>query len=221
MTWKPRALIFDMDGLLVDSEDTWEMAENTLLAARNRRYGPGERHQLLGLRTDEFLEQLIKHFRLEDSLSDLRRELIADMLKLVPQHTRPQPGAPEILTYAAQRRLPRAIASAAPPEIIEAIVASQGWQEMLPLRISADSVPNGKPAPDVYLEAARQLGIPPADCLALEDSPNGARSAVAAGMVCYAVPDPAHTDQRAFHGITRNVFGSLHEVLAWLQAAGV
>ncbi len=221
MTWKPRAIIFDMDGLLVDSEDTWEMAENTVLAVRGRRYSPGERHKLLGLRVDEFLARWIEQFQLDDAPDVLRRELIAEVLKLVPHHPRPQPGAPEILAYVAQRRLPRAIASASPPEVIEAIVSGQGWQETLPLRVSADSVPRGKPAPDVYLEAARQLGVAPADCLALEDSPNGARAAVAAGMVCFAVPDLAHTDQRAFHGITRHVFDSLHDVLARLQALGV
>ena len=81
------------------------------------------------------------------------------------------------------------------------------------VRCSADHVQRGKPAPDVYLRAAEKLNLPPSDCLALEDSPTGARAAVAAGMVCYAVPDPSHTHVNAFEGITPYVFDNLHAAI--------
>jgi beta-phosphoglucomutase-like phosphatase (HAD superfamily) len=90
--------------------------------------------------------------------------------------------------------------------IIEAIVDNAGWGSLFSIRCSADDDASGKPAPDVYLRAARLLDVHPSDCLALEDSPNGARAAVAAGMTCYAVPDLSHTRRSAFDGITRHVF---------------
>jgi sugar-phosphatase len=127
------------------------------------------------------------------------------------------PGAGELLAYVVENKIPCAIASGSPQEVIECVVSSRGWIEIFPLRITADTVTRGKPAPDVYLETARQLGVLPENCLALEDSPNGARAAVAAGMVCYAVADQRHMRPEAFDGITDHVFFSLHDVLAELK----
>ena len=93
-----------------------------------------------------------------------------------------------------------------------ATVEAQGWSDLIPLRYSADDVPQGKPAPDVYLHAASQLGVPAGRCLALEDSPTGAKSAIAAGMTCFVVPD-FHSTPEAFQQITPHVYDSLHAVL--------
>jgi HAD superfamily hydrolase (TIGR01509 family) len=139
------------------------------------------------------------------------------MLELVPHQVQPRPGARELVDYVTQHNIPRAIASSSPLEVIDAIVLSQGWGDILQIRCSADHEQHGKPAPDVYLRAAEKLNFPPSDCLALEDSPTGARAAVAAGMVCFAVPDPSHTHVDAFEGITPYVFDSLHAVRAALS----
>lgn len=211
------AIIFDMDGLLVDSERVWADAETRLLAARGKAYDADHtRDDLIGLRIDEFLDRLCATFNIDESPESLYDELIGDMLQLIPDELMTKPGATEILEYVQLRNLPCAIASSSPQSVIEAVVASQGWTEALPVRVSAESVGRGKPAPDVYLEAARRLGIAPGHALALEDSPNGARAAVAAGMTCYAVPDLFHSPVTAFEGITPYVFDSLHTVLAQL-----
>ncbi|MBZ0287226.1 MAG: HAD-IA family hydrolase, partial [Anaerolineae bacterium] len=119
-----------------------------------------------------------------------------------------------------EQAIPTAIASSSPKAIIDAILKAQGWDTLFSVRCSAEDEARGKPAPDVYLRAAERLGINPGDCLALEDSPNGARAAVAAGMTCYAVPDTKHISSHAFDGITPHVFRSLHEVLDSIKANG-
>ena len=215
--WQPQAIIFDMDGLLVDSESVWHIAESDLIESRGHTYGDEVRKQLVGMRMDEFMAELQRIFNLPDSVESLYAELTGRMLALIPHKVAPQPGAPDLVTYVVRQNTTRAIASSSPLSIIDAILASQGWNEAFPVRSSADDDPNGKPAPDVYLRTAHRLGIDPADCLALEDSPNGARAAVAAGMTCYAVPDRSHTHPNDFNGITEHLFDSLHAVLANLQ----
>jgi HAD superfamily hydrolase (TIGR01509 family) len=211
---KPQAIIFDMDGLLVDSETVWEEAESAMVEARGQRFEKAVREQLMGMRMHEFLVKFRELFHIEDSVESLYAELLGTTLSMIPEHALPMPGTVELLDFVIINRIPCAIASGSPAEVIECVVQSRGWSDIFPVRISADAVANGKPAPDVYLEAARLLDVPAINCLALEDSPNGVRAAVAAGMVCYAVADPRHTRIEAFDGITEHVFESLHDVLA-------
>jgi beta-phosphoglucomutase-like phosphatase (HAD superfamily) len=215
----PQAIIFDMDGLLVDSETVWEHAEIALVESRGRQFDKAVRAQFMGMRMDEFFPKLRQHFELTDSIESLYDELVGNMLNLIPERALAMPGAPELLAYIVEQQIPCAIASGSPTVIIERVVASRGWVDIFPLRISADTVAKGKPAPDVYLETAKQLNVAPSACIALEDSPNGARAAVAAGMTCYAVADPRHIPPEAFQGITEHLFGSLHDVLAALKSS--
>ena len=212
----PEAIIFDMDGLLVDSERVWHIAEDEVFASRGLDYTDELRASIIGLRMDEFMAKLQAHFRIEEPLADLTAEVNANMLRMIPTMVQPQPGAAELLQLVQQRSWPVAIASSSPMAIIDATLRSQGWDDVFRLRCSADNVAQGKPAPDVYLQAAKLLGFAPQDCLALEDSPNGARAAIAAGMTCYAVPDRSHSQPDAFAGITRHVFVDLHDVRASL-----
>ncbi len=215
----PEAIIFDMDGLLVDSEPVWEEAETNIFLSHGIQMERHIREQLVGLRNDEFIGRLREIYQVEVSAKTLQTEVITRMLDIIPKKVKAKSGAVRILNYANEHRIPIAIASSSPIAIIEAITKSQRWETLVPVRCSAETVPNGKPAPDVYLEAARQLGVAPEKCLALEDSPNGARAAVAAGMTCYAVPDLAHTRIEAFDGITTFVFDSLDSVLEQLMVS--
>jgi sugar-phosphatase len=215
--WQPQAIIFDMDGLLVDSEPVWHTAETELIESRGHRYTKEVRAQIIGLRVDEFFEKLDAVYHFDESTDALYNELMERMLRLIPQKVKPQPGAPELVDYMARSGLPTAIASSSPMSIINMTVESQGWGRVFALRCSADDDARGKPAPDVYIRAARLLGVLPENCLALEDSPAGARAAVAAGMTCYAVPDSTHSGPDAFADITPHVFASLHDVLGQLN----
>jgi HAD superfamily hydrolase (TIGR01509 family) len=215
--WQPEAVIFDMDGLLVDSETVWHIAETAMIESWGHTYTDEVRANIIGMRIDEFMVFLRDYYKLEWTVEQLTQQLVDDMLALIPQKVRPQPGAAELIDYILERGWPLAIASSSPRSIIDAIVEAQGWGDIFTVRCSAEHEAKGKPAPDVYLSAARVLGVPPAKCLALEDSPNGARAAVAAGMVCYAVPDQSHSNPAAFDSITPHVFDSLHAVLDSLR----
>ncbi len=213
----PQALIFDMDGLLVDSEPVWGIAEDAMLAARGKQPDLQVRNTLVGLRMRDFWEGMIRAYRLTDNIDDLCDEIIARMTAMIPDDVVPRPGASELLDYLYARRVPCAIASSSPMAIIDATVAAQGWGCYFQVHVSGDDVTHGKPAPDIYLEAARRLGSAPAVCLALEDSPNGARAAVAAGMICYAIPDPSHSNPATFARVTPYVYDSLHDVIDTLE----
>jgi mannitol-1-/sugar-/sorbitol-6-/2-deoxyglucose-6-phosphatase len=214
----PSAVIFDMDGLLVDSESVWHIAEKEMIESRGHIYTDEARAQIVGLRMDEFIVKLHAIYQFEDELAALHDQLLTRMLELIPERVNPQPGARELIDYIVEHNIPTAIASSSAMSIIEATIKAQGWEEVFAVRCSAEHEAHGKPAPDVYLTAARRLNIDPAECLALEDSPNGARAAVAAGMTCYAVPDSTHTSIHSFDGITPHIYKSLHEVLAVLRA---
>lgn len=213
----PQAIIFDMDGLLVDSEPVWALAEGALLNERGKQWDIEIQRPLIGMRMRDFLVGIRSGYGLSDTVDELVAELISRMTKLVPTQVVPRPGAPELLDYLLARGIPCAIASSSPMPIIDAVVTSQGWDRFFQTHVCGDDVTHGKPAPDIYLEAARRIGIAPEACLALEDSPNGSRSAVAAGMVTIAVPDLSHTSHAAFEAITPYVFDSLHEVRAALE----
>ncbi len=213
----PQAIIFDMDGLLVDSEPVWAIAEDAMMKARGIQVDPEIQNSLVGLRMREFLSGMCKAYRMTDSLDDLCTEITQSMIDLIPKQVVPRPGAPELLTFLYGRGIPCAIASSSPMAIIDATVAAQGWGYYFITHVSGDDVAHGKPAPDIYLEAARRLGVTPPACLALEDSPTGAKAAVAANMTCYAVPDLSHTTVARFAQVTPHVYASLHDVLATLN----
>lgn len=217
MNFCPQAVIFDMDGLLVDSEPVWAIAEGDMLRRRGKTWTAEIQNKLIGMRIADSVMLMVREYGLTDPADIIRAEIIRDMVALVPEKAPARPGAPELLALLQAEGIPCAIASGSPEPIIEAVVNSQGWSSYFLHHCSGDEVPNGKPAPDIYLETARRMGVDPAHVLTLEDSINGARAAVAAGMICYAVPDLSHTTRAAFESITPYVFDSLHDVVATLQ----
>lgn len=219
-TFCPQAVIFDMDGLLVDSEPVWQEVEDGLLARRGYDLDPQIRHGLIGMRMADFWGAMVREYQIPEAPETLISEVTADMVTAIPGHVDQRPGAQELLDFLHQRGVPCAIASSSPMPIIEAVVESEGWHGYFEAFVSGDQVPNGKPAPDIYLEAARLLGVDPARCLSLEDSRNGARAAVAAGTVCYAVPDLSHGHPDQFSEITPHLYVSLHEVREALVESG-
>lgn len=211
-----KGIVFDMDGTLVDSEIIWEEAESEMFAARGLTYTDEARQQVIGLRMDAFFQKLIEIYDLDETVEALSADLIERMLAKIPTMVKAKPGAEAIIEWATEHKLPYCIASSSPNSIIDAIVIAQGWDDLIPKRYSADEVALGKPAPDVYLYAAEQIGINPAECLALEDSPNGSKAAVAAGMTTYIIPD-GHSDSEQFADISPHIFDSLHDVLNHLK----
>ena len=216
-----QAIIFDMDGLLVDSEPVWYEAEKEMIEACGYRYTDEVREQTIGVRVDEFAEIIFRHYpKVGDSPAVIIEEISTRVLQLPREKIHPRPGAEEILRYVAERQIPRAIASSSTQDVIEHFVALMGWDRLIPQRFSAEFMARGKPAPDIYLHAAAEIGIAPERCLALEDSPAGTQSAIAAGMTCYSVPDLSHSSLDDFAGINDKLFGSLFDVLDEFEAEG-
>lgn len=216
------ALIFDMDGLLVDSEPVWHEVEVDLIESFGYSYSDEVRNIGIGMRVDEFAAILQQHYpKLGDSPAAIESAITERLLSLPPERIKARPGADEILRYAAAQQIPRAIASSSTQIVIEHFVRLMGWAELIPKRYSAQYMARGKPAPDIYLHAAEQLGLAPETCLALEDSHAGTLAALAAGMTCFTVPDLSHSAVAEFAGVNENVFGDLFEVMDEIEAKGL
>lgn len=183
------AVIFDLDGTLVDSEPNYYEAGRQILD----EYGvPGyswsDHERFVGISTLETVAVWKDEYGLRASVEELFVAKNRRYLELARAATPAYPEMRAFVELLAGEGVPMAVASGSSPEAIEAVLAGTGLDAYLRLAVSADEVARGKPAPDVFLEAARRLGADPADCVVLEDAAPGAAAAHAAGMRCIAVP---------------------------------
>nr|EIF88313.1 HAD-superfamily hydrolase [Streptomyces tsukubensis NRRL18488] len=194
------SVIFDLDGTLVDSEPNYYEAGRRLLAEYGVTDFGWERHtDFIGISTRETLAALREEHGLSASLDELLAGKNRHYLELAGASTAVFPQMREFVELLRERGVPMAVASGSSPESIAAVLSGTGLDVFFPTVVSAEEVPRGKPAPDVFLEAARQLGAVPGDCVVLEDAPPGAAAARAAGMRCIAIPYAAATaDDPAF-----------------------
>lgn len=209
----PDAVIFDMDGLLVDSEPLWVVIERSVIEERGRAYDPAITAKYVGMRLLEFWQGLQTDYGFSEEPHELMEIAIGRMVKLIPDRLEEKPGASELLAHFHAEGIPCAIATGSFAPVLNAVIDSLNWRHHFVAHVTGDEVERGKPDPQTYLLAAERLGIPPERCLALEDSPTGAKAAVAAGMVCYAIPDASHTTPARFKGITPHIHDSLLTVL--------
>lgn len=182
-----------MDGLLIDTEPIWRDAEASVFAALGVQLTDAELLETTGVAIGEVVStwrarHLDGRFRqLTDA--EIAGRIIDRVIAHVRAEGRPMPGVIEAVGLFGRLGLRLAIASSSPMRLIDAVCDKLGLGDIT-VRCSALDEAHGKPAPDVYLAAARRLGVSPASCLAIEDSPHGIASAKAAGMRCLAVPDP-------------------------------
>jgi HAD superfamily hydrolase (TIGR01509 family) len=189
------AIIFDMDGLLVDSEPLWRIAEIETLSAVGVPITEEDAVQTTGLRTDEVVELWYARYPWPDPpRKEIEARIITRLIALVRERGELMPGVIETLQAVSGAGYPLAIASSSSSEIITAVLDTLGIASYFQVAQSAEHEPYGKPHPGVYIEAARRLGVEPRHCLAFEDSHNGVIAAKAARMRCIAVPDPALAD---------------------------
>jgi len=183
------SVIFDLDGTLVDSEPNYYEATRQTLAEHGVPDFTWARHErFVGISTQETLVLLKERYGLKAPVEDLLAETNHRYLALARAATRVYPQMRKFVELLAAEGVPMAVASGSSPEAIEAILTGTGLDAALRTVVSADEVARGKPAPDVFLEAARRLGAAPADCVVLEDAAPGAAAAHAAGMRCVAIP---------------------------------
>jgi len=188
-TMTTRAVIFDLDGVLVDSEQTWDEVRRAITAAQGGRWTPDATRAMQGMSTPEWASYLVEQLGAEMSPDRIAEVVIDEMVRRYAARPPILPHA-EATVRAVAERWPVAIASSSPPVLIDAFLAATDLTRLVPVAVSSEQVPAGKPAPDVYLEAARRLGAPARACVAVEDSTNGLRAALAAGMTVIAVPNP-------------------------------
>jgi len=192
---KGRAILFDMDGLLIDSEPLWHEAEIHGFGLAGLRLTPEQCLETTGLRVDEVVQFRHAQQPWDAPGQDVITEAIVERLVALV-HTKGvlKPGVAEALACAQGFGARVALASSSPYVIIDAVLDTFGLRPAFEVIHSAEEEVRGKPEPDVYLTAARKLGVDPAACMALEDSPNGVLAAKAAGMRCIAVPEPVLRD---------------------------
>jgi len=209
-------IIFDLDGLLIDSEPLWQMTEEKVLARYGKNWDESIAHQHIGLRLDAAAAVMVKAYDLQMDYRDLETEILADMFQLIAERLTLMPGANALIQSAHDKGFVLGIASSSREDYIQAVVDQCGWSPYIQAIASGYNVSSGKPAPDVYLQAAQFLQIDPTKGLALEDSVNGSKAAFAAGLRTVAIPGHGFTPAD-FAGFSHVVLPSLHEVISHLK----
>ncbi|MFJ4685035.1 HAD family hydrolase [Streptomyces sp. NPDC088789] len=183
------SVIFDLDGTLVDSEPHYYEAGRQVLAEHGvPDFSWSEHEEYVGISTLETVTDWKRRYGLTASVDELLAAKNRHYLALARTSSRAYPEMRAFVELLAAHGVPMAVASGSSVEAIEAVLANTGLDTHLRIVVSADEVDHGKPAPDVFLEAARRLGAEPADCVVLEDAAPGAAAAHAAGMRCIALP---------------------------------
>ncbi len=183
------AVIFDLDGVIVDSEIWWDEARRDFAVARGRAWGEADRTAVMGANSRQWSRTMRDRLGLDEPETAIERAIVDAVVDRYRREGAPGiEGAVEAVRRIA-RGWPSAVASSAHRNVIDAALASTGLSDVFRVVVSSDEVERGKPAPDVYLEAARRLGVEPTRCLVVEDSLNGVKAARAAGMTCVLVPN--------------------------------
>jgi HAD superfamily hydrolase (TIGR01509 family) len=205
------AVVFDMDGVLIDSEHVWDEVREALAHERGGRWTERAQRDMMGMSSPEWSRYMHEQIGLAEPPEEINRTVVERMLERYA-------GAPPLIDGAVEavRRLagewPLAIASSSNRELIDAVLASTPLGPLFELTVSSEEVARGKPAPDVYREAARRLGVDPARAAAIEDSHNGIRAAKAAGMRTLAFPNPRFPPGDEALAEADAVLGSLDEL---------
>jgi len=212
------AVVFDLDGLLVDSEPLQAWAWYEYVARFGAVMTPDVLGRMLGLRAVDAVKIPIEMLDLPVDEETALRERDDIFLAAVPGAIQAHAGAQELIAELKRRGIPSALATSGHRRYVDLALASAGLTGLFDQEVTAELVTRGKPHPDVYLRAAELLGVPADDCLALEDAPNGVIAAKAAGMRCIAIP--GEHGSREGVAAADAVLESLAEVTGELQQRG-
>jgi len=185
------AVIFDMDGLLIDSEPFWQLEEYNAFAKKGIILTPEMQQETYGLGTDEVIMHWYNYQPWDNfDPGEIKREVFSGMKAHLFHEGKAKNGVDRALQYFIDKNLPVGLASSSPTELIETVMEVLGLGNIIKVAVSSEDTGFGKPHPSVYLEAARLLGAEPARCLAFEDSFNGLLAAKAARMKTVIIPEP-------------------------------
>jgi HAD superfamily hydrolase (TIGR01509 family) len=185
------AVVFDLDGVLLQSEEVWDEVRERYVRERGGRYDAGVQRAMMGMSSPEWSSYLHETAGVADEAAAINAEVVHRMLAAYREHLPLIPGAVDAVGRLAAH-YPLGLASSSNRELIDTVLDVAGLAPLFAATVSSEEVARGKPAPDVYLEAARRLGMAPDRCAAVEDSHGGIRSARSAGMRVIAIPNPSY-----------------------------
>ena len=215
------AVIFDLDGVLLDSEQLWNQAKEGLVRDTGGTWREDAPRDMMGMNGPEWSAYLHDELAVPLEPDRINREVVSRMEASYRQKLPLLPGAVEAVRLLAGR-WPLGLASSSNREIIDLALELAGLTAAFTATVSSEEVARGKPAPDVYLEAARRLSANPQECVAVEDSSNGLRAAAASGMIVIAVPNPHYPPGADALALAAATLRTLHELTPELveQVAG-
>jgi HAD superfamily hydrolase (TIGR01509 family) len=185
------AVVFDLDGVLIDSEPVWEEVRRGLVAERGGHWAPDAQRRLMGMSTQEWARYLSEDLGVGLPPGEVAALVVDRMAARYRERIPFLPGAVDAVHRLAAG-WPLGLASSAPAVLIETVLQAAGLRSYFKVTMSTEQVPHGKPAPDIYLTVTARLGVPPSSSAAVEDSSNGLRSAAAAGLHVIAIPHPKY-----------------------------
>jgi HAD superfamily hydrolase (TIGR01509 family) len=184
------AVVFDLDGVIVDTEELWNEIREQLAHERGGRWSERATADMMGMSSPEWSRYMHDVVGIPDPPEEINQEVVRRLLARYEEVPPVVPGAVDAVRRIAAR-WPLGLASSSNREVIDVALEVSGLDQAFRVTVSSEEVARGKPAPDVYLEAARRLGVKSGRCAAVEDSANGIRSAHAAEMRVIAIPNPA------------------------------
>jgi len=206
-----QAVVFDLDGVLIQSEEVWDAVRERYVRERGGRYNEEVQRAMMGMSAPEWSRYLHEEAGVPDDPEDINRAVVLRMLEAYRKKLPLLPGAAEAVHRAAAA-FPLALASSSNRVVFEEVLELTGLMDCFSATVSAEEVARGKPAPDVYLEAARRLGVAPEDCAAVEDSHSGIRSARSAGMRVVAIPNASYPPDEDTLALADAVVDSLDQL---------
>lgn len=207
----PEAVLFDQDGVLVDSEGAWDEARRAVVAENGGHWSDEATRAMMGMSAPEWSRYVRDELGVGLEPQEISDRVVARLLAGYSRSLPLLPGAVEAVRRVAAR-WPVGLASSANRSVIDAVLARSGLDGVFGATVSGEEVARGKPAPDIYVEAARRLGVDPARSAAVEDSTNGLRSAAAAGMLVVALPNREFPPAPEALGLAAVVLDSLNEL---------
>jgi HAD superfamily hydrolase (TIGR01509 family) len=190
-TGPPAAVVFDMDGVIISSEELWDAVRERLVHERGGRWSTEAHRAMMGMNTAEWTAHMHEDLGVDLTPARIRDEVVHRLGAAYREHLPLLPGAIAAVRDLAERR-PLGLASSSPQDLIELVLKLAGIEECFEVVMSSERVARGKPHPDVYLAVLKRMGIEPAAAAAVEDSGNGIRAAAAARMRVIAVPNPLY-----------------------------
>jgi HAD superfamily hydrolase (TIGR01509 family) len=212
------AVVFDLDGVLIDSEPVWERVRRRVVASRGGHWDADTQDRLMGMSTGEWSRYLSQELGVDMPPEAVAATVIEAMAGQYRDHLPLLPGAVDAVRRMAAR-WPLGLASSSPRSLIDVVIDAADMRDCFAVTMSTEQVPRGKPAPDIYLAVTSQLGYVPRACAAVEDSSNGLRAAAAAGCQVIAVPHPRYPPAPDAIKAARLVVPGLAELTAAAIAA--